>query len=48
MCFGGSLYRHGRIYQLFVANRMGEIQSSTQPTQWHYVSTDVNPADTVS
>jgi DNA-binding transcriptional regulator YiaG len=42
------LTRQSRIYQPFVANRIGEIQSVTQPTQWHYVPTDMNPADMVS
>ena len=40
--------RHSRIYQPFVANRIGEIQSVTRPTQWHYIPIDVNPADRIS
>ena len=28
-----------------MANRIGEIQISTEPGQWQHVSTDKNPAD---
>ena len=34
-----------RILKPFVANRMGEIQSLTNSKQWHFVSTNENPAD---
>ena len=34
-----------RGFKPFVANRIGEIQSSTNPQQWRHVSTKENPAD---
>ena len=39
---------HGRDFWTFVANRVGEIQSSCDPGQWQHVLTDQNPADLVS
>ena len=39
---------HGRDFRAFVANRVGEIQSSSDPQQWQHVPTDQNPADLVS
>ena len=38
----------GRDFRPFVANRIGEIQISTEPVQWQHVSTDKNPADLCS
>ena len=40
----------GRSYNFkpFVANRVGEIQPYTQPTQWRYVPTKVNLVDILS
>lgn len=37
-----------RDFRPFVANRIGEIQISTEPGQWQHVSTDKNPADLFS
>ena len=34
-----------RNFKPFVANRIGEIQSKTNPEQWRYVPTKKNPAD---
>ena len=38
----------GKQYLPFVANRIGEIQSQSNPEQWQYVETDENPADLCS
>ncbi|XP_022793281.1 uncharacterized protein LOC111332252 [Stylophora pistillata] len=35
----------GKDFRSFVANRIGEIQMFTEPSQWQYVSTKENPAD---
>ena len=37
-----------RSYKPFVANRVGEIQTSTNPQQWRHVPTAQNPADIAS
>ena len=37
-----------RQFKPFVANRVGEIQSNTDPEQWRYVPTSMNPADILS
>ena len=39
---------HGRDFRPFVANRVGEIQMSSDPQQWQNVSTQQNPADMIS
>jgi hypothetical protein len=38
----------GRQFRPFVANRIGEIQSLTDPEQWQYIHTKKNPADLCS
>lgn len=35
----------GRDFRSFVANRIGEVQMYTEPSQWQHVPTDQNPAD---
>lgn len=37
-----------RQFKPFVANRVGEIQTKTNPSQWRYVPTKSNPADKLS
>ena len=37
--------RRSRDFRPFVANRIREIQISTEPGQWQHVSTDKNPVD---
>lgn len=39
---------YGKDFRPFVANRVGEIQMFSDPTQWQHVSTKVNPADLIS
>lgn len=33
---------------MFVANRVQRIRSSTEPSQWNYVTSENNPSDHVS
>ena len=32
-------------FKPFIANRMGEIQASSEPRQWRHISTVMNPVD---
>ena len=36
---------YSRAFKPFVANRVGEIQMSSNPEQWRYIPTAMNPAD---
>ena len=42
------IQRPSRTFKPFVANRIGEIHSHTNPLQWRYVPTKENPADCVT
>ncbi|KAJ8968842.1 hypothetical protein NQ317_017895 [Molorchus minor] len=35
-------------YKIFIANRVAEIQSLTNTSNWHYINTLENPADVIS
>lgn len=35
-------------WNTFVANRVGEIQNSSSPSEWRYVKSKDNPADLIS
>lgn len=37
-----------RQFKPFVANRVGQIQTVTEPAQWRHVPTDQNPADVIT
>ena len=39
------LCRPSRDFKTFISNRVGEIQESSKPEQWHHVPTSTNPAD---
>nr|XP_054758645.1 uncharacterized protein LOC129264731 [Lytechinus pictus] len=44
----GYIHNDARRFHTFVANRVQLIRDRTSPDQWHYVSTDQNPADHAS
>lgn len=44
----GYINNDARRFQVFVANRIQQIKSSTEPCQWRYVATEHNPADHAS
>ncbi|XP_034005864.1 uncharacterized protein LOC117497939 [Trematomus bernacchii] len=41
----GYIYNNSRRFYTYVANRVARIRNSTNPEQWLYVKTEVNPAD---
>lgn len=44
----GYINNDARRFQVFVANRIDRIKSSTKPEQWAYVASEDNPADHAS
>lgn len=41
----GYIHNTNRRFYVYTANRVTRIRKSSQPEQWHFVSTDYNPAD---
>ena len=41
----GYIHNTSRRFYVYVANRVARIRKSTSPEQWHFVSTEHNPAD---
>ncbi len=41
----GCIYNEKHRFQVYVSNRIQKIRKSTNPGQWHYVSSEHNPAD---
>lgn len=41
----GYIYNETRRFYVYVSNRVHRIRRSSQPQQWHYVPTHLNPAD---
>ena len=44
----GYIKNDGKRFHVFVANRVQCIRENSQPQQWHYVSSEENPADHAS
>lgn len=40
----GYINNDARRFHVFVANRIQQIRSSTEPSRWQYVASEVNPA----
>jgi hypothetical protein len=47
-CVLSYLRNESRRFQTFVANRISEIHDASEPTQWKYINTKLNPADDAS
>ena len=42
------IYNDSKRYSVFIAHRVREIRETTQPSQWHYIQTKLNPADIIT
>ena len=47
-CVLGYIENEDKRFQTFVANRVAAIHKASFPSQWHYVNTELNPADDAS
>ena len=47
-CVIGYIANEDKRFQTFVANRVASIREVSSPSQWRYVSTQLNPADDAS
>jgi hypothetical protein len=47
-CVLSYIQNESRRFQTFVANRISKIHDASEPTQWKYVNTKLNPADDAS
>ncbi|XP_077973262.1 uncharacterized protein LOC144428217 [Styela clava] len=43
-----SLYNSSKRFPTFIANRLAKIEEGSEPHQWHYVPSELNPADYAS
>ncbi|XP_039885710.1 uncharacterized protein LOC120732292 [Simochromis diagramma] len=41
----GYIYNTSRRFYVYVSNRIAQIRKSSRPDQWHYITTEENPAD---
>jgi hypothetical protein len=47
-CVLSHIRNESRRFQTFVANRISKIRDVSEPTQWKYINTKLNPADDAS